>query len=128
MITSSYYRGAHGSIIVYDLNNKESLDTVSRWDSEVNRYLDDVEKVVLGNKADLEQEVMEEQIEEVTENLAVDHFAVSAKTGDNVQQAFMHLIRAMLRARVEQQEAAAQRAPAVIPETDAAARGCCATQ
>ena len=53
-ISSTYYRGAHGIIVVYDVTNRASFDNVVRWLTEIDKYArENVNKLLVGNKADI---------------------------------------------------------------------------
>ncbi len=53
-ITSSYYKGAHGIIVVYDTTDKESFKSIDNWMNEVEKHAsDNVSKILVGNKSDL---------------------------------------------------------------------------
>ncbi len=54
-ITSSYYKGAHGIILVYDITDKQTFKDVENWLQEVDKYANEnVIKLLVGNKCDLE--------------------------------------------------------------------------
>jgi len=55
-ITRSYYKGAHGVVVVYDICNRTSFEKVKEWVEEVrDNARDDVAIALVGNKNDLEQ-------------------------------------------------------------------------
>ena len=54
-ITSSYYKGAHGIIVAYDITDRESFSAIQTWMSEVEKYAsDNISRILVGNKCDLE--------------------------------------------------------------------------
>ncbi|XP_076906762.1 ras-related protein RABD1-like isoform X2 [Bidens hawaiensis] len=83
-ITSSYYRGAHGIIIVYDVTEMESFNNVKQWLSEIDRYANEsVCKLVVGNKCDLVEN------KAFADELGIPFLETSAKDSVNVEQAFL---------------------------------------
>jgi len=53
-ITSSYYRGSHGIILVYDTTREETFSSIPQWLEELERYASpNVNKLLIGNKSDL---------------------------------------------------------------------------
>ncbi|MCL7023897.1 hypothetical protein MKW94_029737 [Papaver nudicaule] len=91
-ITSSYYRGAHGIIVVYDVTEKESFDNVKQWLSEIDRYANDtVCKLLVGNKCDLVEEkvVQTETAKAFADELGIPFIETSAKDSINVEQVFL---------------------------------------
>jgi Ras-related protein Rab-1A len=90
-ITSSYYRGAQGIIVVYDITDLESFNNVKQWLSEIDRYAsENVDKLLVGNKSDLEpaRQVTKAMAEEFAESLQVKCIETSAKESSNVDDAF----------------------------------------
>lgn len=91
-ITSSYYRGAHGIIVVYDVTDAESFNNVKQWLHEIDRYAsENVNKLLVGNKSDLvaKRAVTFEQGQEFANSLGIDFVETSAKNSTNVEKAFM---------------------------------------
>ncbi|EIM21402.1 GTP-binding protein ypt1 [Wallemia mellicola CBS 633.66] len=95
-ITSSYYRGAHGIIVVYDVTDNESFDHVSQWLQEIDRYAcEGVNKLLVGNKNDLESKKSVEfnVAKEFAEQLNIPFLETSAKDSTNVEQAFLTMAK-----------------------------------
>jgi len=104
-ITSSYYRGAHGIIVVYDTTDLESFNNVKQWLHEIDRYASEsVNKLLVGNKADLTQKraVSYDQAKEFADSLGIEFIETSAKNATNVESAFM-MMAANIKARYKTQ-------------------------
>ncbi|KAJ7554214.1 hypothetical protein O6H91_06G131500 [Diphasiastrum complanatum] len=91
-ITSSYYRGAHGIIVVYDVTDQESFNNVKQWLNEIDRYAsENVNKLLVGNKNDLtaKKVVDYETAKAFADEIGIPFLETSAKDAINVEQAFM---------------------------------------
>ncbi|KAM8768003.1 ras-related protein ORAB-1-like [Acanthopagrus schlegelii] len=91
-ITSSYYRGAHGIIIVYDVTEQESFNNVKQWLDEIDRYAcENVSRLLVGNKSDLvsKKVVDAATAQELASSLKVSFLETSARSSDNVERAFL---------------------------------------
>lgn len=104
-ITSSYYRGAHGIIIVYDITDKESFDNVRQWLFEIDRYAsENVCKLLVGNKSDLvnKRAVEYDASKAFADELTIPFLETSAKNATNVEQAFLTMA-AQIKNKMQQQ-------------------------
>lgn len=94
-LTTSYYKGAKGALIVYDITQKSSFDKI---ESLLKKLRDNSNKnvsvILVGNKCDLEdnREVLKEDGEELAQKLKIKFMEVSAKTGENLDKLFQNLI------------------------------------
>ena len=98
-ITSSYFRMAEYYLLVFDLTNKNSLMALSSWIESLKEHIEKPKYIILGNKSDLEKNVIpDEEINEVLNdkvNLKINDenfIKVSAKTGENINKAFEYII------------------------------------
>ena len=95
-ITSSYYKGANGAIIVYDLTDEESFKNVESWMNEViKKGKKNMQFLLVGNKKDLinDRVVTEQKGIDKAKELNMNLFEASALEKDNVNEAFNFLIK-----------------------------------
>ena len=93
-ITSSYYRGAHGIIIVYDVTDPESYEAVDRWLMEIEKFAGaDVSRMLVGNKCDLEakRKISKDDAAAFATEKGLPFYETSAKENRNVEEAFLDL-------------------------------------
>jgi small GTP-binding protein len=92
----TFYNGAVGCIIVFDLTRSSTLDAVIKWHEDVKKYCGELPTILFGNKLDLVTNPVpynKEKLDEILEQLKINNFyTTSAKTGINVIDAFDSLI------------------------------------
>ena len=104
-LAKSYIRGAHGCVLLFDVTNRATFDVIEQWVQIYKDYTglqtETANIVLAGNKADLEasRQVSREEAEARARELRAPYFETSAKTGTEVDSAFMMLAREMLKAR-----------------------------
>ncbi|GAU93673.1 hypothetical protein RvY_05573 [Ramazzottius varieornatus] len=98
-ITTSYYRGAMGIMLVYDITQPKSFDNIAKWLRNIEEHAnEDVEKMLLGNKCDMEDRraITRERGEDIARQHGIRFLETSAKANINVERAFYELSEAIL--------------------------------
>ncbi|KAJ3448747.1 ras and ef-hand domain-containing protein [Anaeramoeba flamelloides] len=93
-LTSSYYRGAQGIILVYDVTRRETFENLEDWINEIDMYSSsDVKIMLIGNKIDLkeEEDITKEEGLEFARKHQMMFIQTSAKTKEGIIQAFDEL-------------------------------------
>lgn len=90
-VTRSYYRGAAGALMVYDITRRSTYNHLSSWLTDA-RNLTNPNTIIylIGNKSDLEsqRDVTQEEAKQFAEENGLMFIEASAKTGENVEDAF----------------------------------------
>jgi len=129
-ITSAYYRGADGIIMVYDTNDKTSFGHVDDWLNEVNRYANENTcKILIGNKCDLEdcREVTTEEGQKKADQLGIQFMETSAKDATRVEEAFHAMSQELMVIREKQGSKPKEKNTLLTPKPSAGAGfgACC---
>ena len=106
-ITASYYRGAHGIFVVYDISDTESFKNINNWLIEIEKNANkNVYKILVGNKCDLEDKrtVSYQQGKELAETYGMQFIETSAKSNTNVDEAFHLLGREVMKMSLNDKE------------------------
>jgi len=98
VLLPTYFRKAKGVILVYDITTMKSFESLAeRWMAQLQDHAssEDLAKLLVGNKSDLEassREVSVEKAKQFCEDYGMQHLETSAKSGDNVLVAFETLV------------------------------------
>lgn len=98
-VTRSYYRGAAGALLVYDVTNRDSFNALLAWLQDARTLASpNIIILLIGNKRDLEEERQVTFME--ASNFAQEHELIfletSAKTGENIEEAFLKCSKTIL--------------------------------
>jgi len=98
-VISTYFRGAHGILLLYDVTNKDSFKNLENWLTEIEKNSSDkVLKILLGNKCDLsdDREISKEEGQAFAIRNGMEFMETSAKMNTNVSEAFETLGKLMI--------------------------------
>ncbi|XP_074308197.1 ras-related protein Rab2BV-like [Silene latifolia] len=117
-ITSAYYRGAVGALLVYDITKKQTFDNVTRWLHELRDHADSNIVIMLaGNKSDLRhlRAVSDEDGRTLAENESLSFVETSALESNNVEKAFQVILLDIYQI-ISRKALAAQQATGTVPQ------------
>jgi len=98
-ITTSYYRGANGIMIVFDVTDNASFEKVRYWLNELKEHVGpDMPSILVGNKIDCTRErvVDNATATRFSQEVGIDYRETSAKTPEGVTEAYALLVTKML--------------------------------
>jgi len=97
-VQKTYYKGAEGALVVADLTRGDTLESIENWITELFNVVGrKVPILVLGNKSDLgdEMPLCLDEVRNEADRLGYRFFSTSAKTGENVEEAFGSISRVL---------------------------------
>lgn len=99
LLHESYFQGARGVIAVCNLTDKQTLEGLSEWIDKVMSAVGDIPVVILANKSDLTDQIEfgEKELMQLINELNAPFLFTSAKTGENVSEAFSTIARQILK-------------------------------
>ncbi len=90
---SRFYNGAHAAFIVLDRSRPKTFEDVKMWYNDIKKSVQgDILIVIVGNKSDLENMLVSElEIKKLAQEFGFHYILTSAKTGENVNDAFLYI-------------------------------------
>eukprot|EP00624_Nannochloropsis_granulata_P001086 evm.model.NODE_1488_length_24496_cov_18.726200.7 len=95
-ITTSYFRGAQGILLVYDVTDRRSFESIRNWVGQIQQHADvHVNKILIGNKCDMtpQRVVTTEEGQTLANDFGIQFFETSAKNDINVEKSFVTIAR-----------------------------------
>ena len=126
-ITKTYYKGAHGIILTYDVTDQNSFKNIRNWIKQIEANAQtNVCKVLVGNKCDKpDRTVTEEEGKKLAEDFKMSFFETSAKTNQNVNEVFEFLTKEILKTNEGQPQNGSGGKQLNIDKSKNGKKGCC---
>jgi small GTP-binding protein len=105
-VRQSYLANARAGILVYDVTRKKTYEKVKDWFDEIKKNTKEISLILVGNKIDLveDREVSPEEGRELAEELSLSYIETSAKTGENIEDAFRMLALQLIKKDMKSEE------------------------
>jgi len=95
-VTKGYYSNSCCAIIVYDITDQNSFNSVKQWIEDCQSYASkNIHLILVGNKIDLKEQrkVNKEDAKSLSEEYGMDFFETSAKSGENIDELFLSICK-----------------------------------
>jgi len=93
---AAYYRGAAGALAVCDFTRTDTMKSLKSWAGSFRSVVGDKPILILGNKSDLEKTFTVPELHSFGSSIGCDVLETSAKTGQNVEEAFLTIGKKLL--------------------------------
>eukprot|EP00775_Hariotina_reticulata_P004493 gene4493-4746_t len=111
-ITSAYYRGAMGILLVYDVTDEASFNNIRDWMRNIRQHAsDNVNKILVGNKSDIADEkraVPYSRGQALANEFGMQFYETSAKDNVNVEEVFTSIAKDVMQRLQQEQESQQQ--------------------
>ena len=98
-ITTSYYKGAHAILVVFDITDRDSFDHIRNWMVDIDKFAKEgVLRILVGNKCDLshERKVTTEEAKGIANKYGIKYIETSAKDTINIDDLFVSTAKYLL--------------------------------
>lgn len=99
-----YLEGSNGALIIFDVTSRKTFEKLNEWIQDFRKARGDELTILIGNKNDLKSKIKitDEEARAYAEKNNMEYISTSAKTGENVEEAFKNLTRLIIKKYVNE--------------------------